>query len=175
MTARQFTEIIIDSITNLLKDNLTTVRDGIIADINSNYGVNSENASRVHIDDNWKFYISETSDAFVTPACYVIAGPIHFTQEKDQANYITGTMITKVSVIDNDRIPELATRRSFRYLSAVHEILHLKTIVSNNSGLSMTILVDDSDFSPVYSSVGSDHEFSKEVMLDCSVKFRQKL
>lgn len=158
MSARQLAERVVDLVTTQIKSNIDTVLAGIRAD---------RNDPRISTEKPASYYISDRiSMALKTPAVFVICKDIDFQKEIKGANHVNARVNLQVSVIVEDRDSEIMTRRSYRYLSAMHECLDQITMVGANNKIKIETIVDRANFSPVFTSDDERGAFRKEVVLD---------
>lgn len=125
------------------------------------------------------YYVSESFDALQTPAIYVIADEVDYRNVEMKANYIAGKMLTNISIIVEDQDTEILTRRCFRYVAAIREIIHLDNLTSSNNAAKIVVVVERIKFSRLYTKAQQKGEtsgvFRKEAVLYCSVHITENL
>ena len=156
MSVRQLPEAVVDLITDKIQAEINQALIDMRAD---------RDDPRISTELPIKYYISERVDPFQTPAVFVIAKDIDFQKEARGANHVNARVSIQISLVCEDRVTEILTRRVYRYGGVLHTILDQAELTSANNKAKIILIVERSDFSPVFVSPGESGTFRKEVLL----------
>jgi len=160
---RHLVETAVDSIVSKLKTDLPTALSGI----RQNRGDNL-----VTMEPPRDYYIYPRAQGYRTPAVFVIGDRIDFLKAQRQANFISASCRVNISVLVEDKDAERLMRKSYRYQSAVHQVLDQQPLISADNQARMTVVIQNASFSAIYSNVEPSNPqavFRQEISLECDV------
>lgn len=121
-----------------------------------------------------EYFFYEHSWALKTPSVFIIAVGQDFRQSEKQSNSINAKDLFNVSIVVEDRAAELAVVKSFRYQTAIHQVLDQAVLTSPDNALRLVVVVKSARFSPIYSQAKSENStdaaFRREIYLECEVE-----
>lgn len=140
--------------------------------------VRAQRADKLVTTENpQSYFIYPKARGYKTPAVFVIGEAMDFNQEGFGSNFVPAVSTVNVSVLVEDRNADLLTRKVYRYLSALHEVLEQATLQSSDDEVKIFVRVSRSQISPLYSNSDKESEtvFRKEAALYLTVEHRENL
>lgn len=166
--SRHLTEWVVDLLQSHVESNITTALAAVNSALPADAPALSYEAPR-------DYFTYPRAMGFRTPVCFVIADRIDFQKREKGANYINANIRVNLTVLIEDKDADKITRKSYRYQSALHEVLDQIQLVSPDGALKFTVVVQNAAFSPLYSTTDDPNApgavYRKEVALelDCYV------
>lgn len=111
--------------------------------------------------------------AFKAPAVFVVGEEMGARHDEKGGNFITGLASVTVSVVVEDRDEERLTRKAFRYMSALHQILEQINLQDTGGKLKLFVRVERVVNGATYTKADqrdlAESVFRREVALYCEV------
>jgi hypothetical protein len=168
MSAPRLTEETVGLIISHIQTNIAQALTDVRADRPDNQVVTEIPAS---------YFNYENAHGYQTPAIFVICETFDFKLDQYQANYINADAKINVSVLVEDKDKNNLTVKTWRYQSALHQLLAQTQLQSTDNKVKLTIKVMNATFSPLYSKVRNKDSveavFRKEVLLECEVNHQE--
>src|SRR6185503_5784677 len=143
ITAGQSPEVLCDEIIDFFRTNV----DATLAALRTD-----RDDPRISTTKPVNYFISDQSQPYQCPAVFVIADEIDWQKEQKGANFVNAKARINVSIVCEDRNTEILTRAVYRYMNAFKTMADQTNLTSQNSKVKMTIVVNRTRFSPLYSN-----------------------
>jgi hypothetical protein len=115
------------------------------------------------------YFLYDGAYAFRAPAVFIIPRGVTFNLDRGQ-NFINSKQDVVVSVVVEDRDKERLQLKSYRYLDALHTLLHGTQLDHTNGRIRIVIKVLEVSFSETFSNQDDNTVFRKETALICEVE-----
>ena len=160
---RHLVELACDLIITKLKTELPTE----LNDIRSNRADNL-----VTMEAPRDYYIYPRAKGYRTPAVFVIGDRIDFMKAQRGANHVNANVRVNVTILVEDKDAERLMRKSYRYQSAMHQVLDQAIMMTADNQARYTVVVQNASFSGLYSNLEAGDPqavFRQEIALECDV------
>lgn len=168
MSGPRLTEEAVGLIIAYIQSNIATALTDVRVD-------RPDNAVVTEVPQSYFNY--ENAHGYTAPAIFVICEEFDFKLDEYRANYINADARINVSALVEDIDKNSLTIKTWRYQSALHELLAQTQLQSSDNRVKLTIKVKKATFSPLYSKVknkeSTEAVFRKEVLLECEVNHRE--
>ena len=169
MGKRRLTEGTVSLIRDYLKANMAQALADTRAD---RVSANDKNVFTTTEPPN-SYFIYPRAKGYRPPAVFVIA-PTFDKKKERGANFIDATVRVNVSILVEDRDRETLQIKSWRYQSALDELLDQYQLTSSDGKIKLTIIVNSISETPMYTDAkeedSPDAVFRKETVLECDVE-----
>jgi hypothetical protein len=130
----------------------------------------------VSLENPKEYFIYAKPHGYKPPSVFVICDEMDFRIQEHKANFINAKDKFKISILIEDQDADNITYKSWRYLSALDEVLDEASILSGDSKLALKIIVYRASFTPIWTrqeGSGEGGKFRREIVLECEVEHNE--
>jgi hypothetical protein len=125
-----------------------------------------------------EYFVDSGYEALNTPSVFIVCDNIDFKKPRG-ANHINATASYGIAaIVENQQIEEVA-RQSWRYQSALSQVLDNTSLTNSDNTLSIKIIVQRAEFTEPYTQSTREGEpaahWRKAALLRCDVEFYEAL
>lgn len=172
MSARNLTELPTDLVSNFIQANISAS----LAAMRAERTVDGNNTLvNVEPPPSESYFIYSKAKAYRAPAIFTVPQGFKFKLTRGQ-NHVNGTLAMIVSAVVEDRDATKLSRKAWRYLDVLHELMQGTVLEDTNDRVRCTVNVTDARYSSDLAMKDNMGDiFRKEVALDLDIEVYQEL